>query len=131
MGFRESSATTAAGRAGLGHADVRSEAISLLTGEEEDAFGTFDDGADHREKRQEREIAFDLHGNVRRSDQGGAAFQDLKRLGAADAMVGVVRRPKLKAGGDVGADGAAAIDVPLLDAGDFREMQMDRRQANA
>ncbi|MGA1045773.1 MAG: peroxiredoxin family protein, partial [Phycisphaerales bacterium] len=61
--------------------------------------------------RRPAHVVIAKQGNVRyagRTDQGGAAFQDLKRLGAADAMVGVVRRPKLKAGGDGGADGHVA-----------------------
>ena len=129
MGFRESSAATAARRAGFRNADIRRKAVGLLAGEEEDPFGPFDDGTDHGENRQEGEVVFDLEGYVGRADKGGPAFEDLERLGAADAMVGVIRRPKLQAGGDIGADRTAAVDVPLLDAGDFREMQMDRGQA--
>ncbi len=129
MGFRESSAAAGAGRAGLGDADVRSEAIGLLGGEEEDPFGAFDDGSNDGKNRQEREVVFDLERDIGRADKGGPAFEDLQRLGAADAMVGIIGRPELEAGGDVGADGAAAVDVTLLDAGDFREVQMDRGQA--
>jgi hypothetical protein len=44
-------------------------------------------------------------------------------------MIGVIGRPQLEAGGDVGPDGAAAVDVTLLDASDFREVQVNRGQA--
>ena len=123
------SAATGTGLTGVRNADIGRKTVGLLRGEEEDPFGALDDGAHHGKNGQEGEVVFDLERHVGRSDQGGSAVEDLQRLGTADAMIGVIRRPQLEAGGDVGADGATAVDVTLLDAGDLREVQMDRGQA--
>jgi len=124
--YGEKSAATGTRLTGVRDADIGGQTIGLLGREEEDAFAAFDDGADYREDGQEGEVVFDLERHVGSADEAGASVEDLQGLGAADAMVGIIGRPQLEAGGDVGPDGAAAVDIALLDAGDFGEMQMDR-----
>lgn len=122
------SAATGARLAGLRHAHIRGEAVGMLGAEEEDPFLAFDDAAEHREDREEGEVVLDLERQGRRTDQLGAATEDLQGLRATDAVLGVIGGPELQAGGDLGPDRAAAIDETLLHAGHFGEVQVDRRQ---
>ena len=101
----------------------------MLCAEEEDPFLTFDDAAEHREDREEGEVVLDLERQGRRADQLRPATEDLQGFRATHAVVGVIGGPELQAGGDLGPDRATAVDEAFLDAGDFGQMQVDRRQS--
>jgi hypothetical protein len=124
--YGEKSAATGTRLTGVRDADIGGQTIGLLGREEEDAFAAFDDGANYREYGQEGEVVFDFKRHIGRADEAGATVEDMQGLGAADAMVGIIGRPQLETGGDVGPDDPAAVDVTLLDAGDFREVQVNR-----